>query len=134
MEWFLADVMLTQRRVGRAWVPRATVETAPAGTVSGAPKVRAMEILAEIEKDARGPYAGAFGYVDRSGNLDMAITIRTFALKGNRLSFQAGAGVVFDSNPEREYEETLEKSGALVEAAELAGSGALEDSGPEEKP
>ena len=106
----------------------------PAGTVSGAPKVRAMEILAEIEKDARGPYAGAFGYVDRSGNLDMAITIRTFALKGNRLSFQAGAGVVFDSNPEREYEETLEKSGALVEAATLAGSGDLEDSGQEGKP
>jgi len=105
----------------------------PAGTVSGAPKVRAMQILAGIERDTRGPYAGAFGYVDRSGNLDMAITIRTYALKGTRLSFQAGAGVVFDSVPEREYEETLEKSGALVEAAKLADSGALESSREGEK-
>jgi len=94
----------------------------PAGTVSGAPKVRAMELIAGIEAQTRGPYAGAFGYVDGSGALDMAIVIRSFVARGNVLSVQAGAGVVFDSQPEREYQETLEKARALFEAAKLATS------------
>lgn len=94
----------------------------PAGTVSGAPKVRAMELVAGIEGRERGAYAGAFGYLDRAGNLDVAIAIRTVVCEGGRLKLQAGAGVVLDSNPEREYEETLHKLSALLEAARLAAS------------
>jgi anthranilate synthase component 1 len=97
----------------------------PAGTVSGAPKVRALQLLAQIERDARGPYAGAFGYVDGHGNLDMALILRSFVARSKKLSVQAGAGVVFDSIPEREREETLHKAGALFEAARLAGSDAF---------
>lgn len=95
----------------------------PAGTVSGAPKVMAMNLLAKIEPDLRGPYAGCFGYLDTSGNLDMAISIRTFSIYGNVVSVQAGAGVVYDSDPEREYTETIEKSQALLEALHLADKG-----------
>ncbi|MFK5955192.1 MAG: chorismate-binding protein [Planctomycetota bacterium] len=97
----------------------------PAGTVSGAPKIRAMELIASIETETRGPYAGAFGYLDSSGNLDMAITIRTFVVREDTVSVQAGAGIVFDSRPEREYQETLEKADALFLALRLAGSHAL---------
>jgi anthranilate synthase component 1 len=85
----------------------------PAGTVSGAPKIRAMEIIRELEPSRRGPYAGAVGYFAFNGNLDFCITIRTMAVKGNRLSIQAGAGIVYDSVPENEYTETLKKAGAL---------------------
>jgi anthranilate synthase component 1 len=95
----------------------------PAGTVTGAPKLRAMEIVAELEEDARGPYAGALGYVDFSGNLDMAITIRTVLAAGGRLHFQAGAGIVADSDPAREYEETLAKASVLQRAIALAAAG-----------
>ncbi|MFN0242098.1 MAG: anthranilate synthase component I family protein [Planctomycetota bacterium] len=102
----------------------------PAGTVSGAPKVRAMELLAQIETDTRGPYAGAFGYVDGAGNLDMALVIRTFIARGETLSVQAGAGVVFDSDPEREYHETLHKASALFEAAKLADTAAFRARAP----
>jgi anthranilate synthase component 1 len=84
-----------------------------------------MELLSEVERDTRGPYAGAFGYLDGAGNLDMAITIRCLAVRGDTVSVQAGAGVVFDSVPEREYEETLHKSRALLEAVELAASPAF---------
>ena len=94
----------------------------PAGTVSGAPKVRAMELLAGIEGQARGSYAGAFGYLDGAGNLDMAIMIRTFVVRDGTLSIQAGAGVVHDSLPEREYRETLEKAEALFQAVRMAAS------------
>lgn len=97
----------------------------PAGTVSGAPKIRAMELIASIEPETRGPYAGAFGYLDSSGNLDMAITIRTFVVRDDTVSVQAGAGIVFDSRPEREYQETLEKADALFMALRLAGSKAF---------
>ncbi len=93
----------------------------PAGTVSGAPKVRAMEIIDELEPDRRGPYAGAVGYVDFSGNLDTCITIRTIVLKGGMAHVQAGAGIVADSIPEREYVETLNKAQGLLQAIELAG-------------
>ena len=95
----------------------------PAGTVSGAPKIRAMQLLADLEPEARGPYAGAFGYLDASGNLDMAITIRTFAIQNNKLSVQAGAGIVHASKAEREYTETLEKADALFRAVNIAASG-----------
>jgi anthranilate synthase component 1 len=100
--------------------------TFPAGTVSGAPKVRAMQLLAELEGVRRGPYAGAFGYLDGAGNLDMAIAIRTLFLQGDTIHVQAGAGVVFDSVPEREYEETLHKSKALFQAIQMAASPAFQ--------
>jgi len=88
----------------------------PAGTVSGAPKIRAMEIIAELEKEKRGPYAGAVGYFDFSGNLDTAITIRTIVIKNNTAYIQAGGGIVADSIPEREYQESLNKAQALLAA------------------
>jgi len=92
----------------------------PAGTVSGAPKIRAMEIIAELEPDRRGPYSGAFGYVGFGGNLDMAITLRTVVIAGGEAFVQAGAGIVADSVPEREYQETLAKAGVLFEAIKMA--------------
>ncbi|MEA3468075.1 MAG: anthranilate synthase component I [Thermodesulfobacteriota bacterium] len=95
----------------------------PAGTVSGAPKIRAMEIIDELEPEGRGPYAGAVGYFGFSGNMDFCITIRTFVMQGNDLWVQAGAGIVFDSDPEKEYEETINKSMALRRTVELAEKG-----------
>ena len=92
----------------------------PAGTVSGAPKIRAMEIIDEMEPSKRGPYAGAVGYFDFSGNMDTCITIRTIVLKGSSAYVQAGAGIVADSIPEREYEETLNKAKALLRAIYVA--------------
>jgi anthranilate synthase component 1 len=92
----------------------------PAGTVSGAPKIRAMEIIAELEKEKRGPYAGAVGYFDFSGNLDTAITIRTIVIKNSIAYIQAGAGIVADSIPEREYQESLNKAQALLAAIDQA--------------
>jgi anthranilate synthase component 1 len=92
----------------------------PAGTVSGAPKIRAMEIIAALEPDQRGPYSGCAGYVGYGGNLDMAITLRTIVIAGGRVYIQAGAGVVADSDPGREYEETLAKAGAMFAALEQA--------------
>jgi anthranilate synthase component 1 len=101
----------------------------PAGTVSGAPKVRAMQLVAELERDTRGPYAGSFGYLDAHGNLDMALVIRTFVAREDMLSVQAGAGIVFDSDPERELEETRHKASALFEAARVADSEAFRSDG-----
>jgi anthranilate synthase component 1 len=92
----------------------------PAGTVSGAPKIRAMEVIAELEPEQRGVYAGSLGYVGFGGNLDMAITLRTLVVAGGEVFVQAGAGVVADSRPEREFEETLEKAGAMFKAVEMA--------------
>jgi anthranilate synthase component 1 len=92
----------------------------PAGTVSGAPKIRAMEIIAELEPEQRGVYAGSLGYVGFGGNLDMAITLRSLVVAGGEVFVQAGAGVVADSRPEREFEETLEKAGAMFKAVEMA--------------
>lgn len=94
----------------------------PAGTVSGAPKIRAMEIIAELEPDRRGVYSGAFGYVGYDGNVDLAITLRTVVIADGDAYVQVGAGVVADSDPAREYEETLEKAGAMFRAIELAES------------
>ena len=90
----------------------------PAGTVSGAPKIRAMEIIAELEADKRGPYAGAVGYFGFSGNLDTAIAIRTIVISKGVAYIQAGAGIVADSIPEREYQESLNKAQALLAAIE----------------
>ena len=92
----------------------------PAGTVSGAPKIRAMEIIAELEREQRGPYAGAVGYFDFSGNLDTAIAIRTILIKNDIAYIQAGAGIVADSLPEREYQESLNKAQALLAAIDQA--------------
>ncbi len=92
----------------------------PAGTVTGAPKVRAMEIIDELEKVRRGPYAGCVGYFSFSGNLDSCITIRTIVIKDNVAYIQAGAGIVADSKPEKEYEETLNKAAALLKAIDIA--------------
>jgi anthranilate synthase component I len=95
----------------------------PAGTVSGAPKVRAMQIIDELEPTRRGPYAGAVGYFSFSGNMDMCINIRTVVVKKHQAFIQAGAGIVADSNPEHEYEETCNKAKAMMKAVELAEQG-----------
>jgi anthranilate synthase component 1 len=92
----------------------------PAGTVSGAPKVRAMEIIDEVEPQKRGPYAGAVGYVDFTGNMDTCIALRTLVIKGKTAYVQAGGGVVFDSDPSAEYEETVNKARGLLKAIEIA--------------
>ncbi len=91
----------------------------PAGTVTGAPKIRAMELIAELEASPRGPYAGIVGYFSSNGNMDSAIAIRTIFAKGQKLYLQAGAGIVADSIPEREWKETEGKLGALVAALSL---------------
>ncbi|CAK8719010.1 anthranilate synthase component I [Candidatus Electrothrix laxa] len=95
----------------------------PAGTLSGAPKIRAMQVIDELELTRRGPYGGAVGYFGFSGNMDFCITIRTFLMKGNDLWIQAGAGIVSDSVPEKEFEETVNKAQGLRRAVELAEQG-----------
>lgn len=96
--------------------------TFPAGTVSGAPKIRAMQIIDELESSPRGPYAGAVGYFSYDGSLDTCITIRTLIMRGQTVSVQAGAGIVADSDPDREYQETINKARALAVAVEMAES------------
>ena len=90
--------------------------TFPGGSITGAPKIRAMEIIAELEPTARGPYCGAIGWLGGDGWMDTSITIRTFAIKDGMVAFQAGGGIVADSDPAAEYEETLDKARALIEA------------------
>jgi anthranilate synthase component 1 len=97
----------------------------PAGTVSGAPKVRAMEIIEESEPVRRGPYAGALGYFSYNGNADFAITIRTLVAKEDKGYIQVGAGIVADSNPEREWFETEHKASALLKALQLSSESEL---------
>ena len=101
----------------------ALIACFPAGTLSGAPKVRAMQIIDELEPTRRGIYAGAILYLDFSGNVDSCIALRTMVAKGDRVYIQAGAGIVADSVPEREYEETVNKARALVKALEIAQAG-----------
>ncbi len=91
----------------------------PAGTVSGAPKVRAMQVIDELEPTRRGPYAGAVGYIDYRGNIDTCIALRTMVVKGDKVYVQAGCGVVADSKPEAEYEETVNKAKAMIRAIEM---------------
>ncbi len=100
--------------------------TFPAGTVSGAPKIRAMEIIDELESEGRGPYAGAVGYISYTGNMDTCITIRTLIAKGSDGFIQAGAGIVADSNPMKEFHETYSKAQALLSAVNLATNGGLQ--------
>jgi anthranilate synthase component 1 len=95
----------------------------PAGTVTGAPKIRAMEIINELEPSKRGPYAGSIGYFSYSGNMDTCITIRTIIIKDGKVSVQAGAGIVADSVPEREYIETQNKAMGMIKALEMAEKG-----------
>ncbi len=95
----------------------------PAGTVTGAPKVRAMQIIRDLEPDRRGIYAGAVLYIDYADNLDSCIAIRTLVIRDRMAEVQAGAGIVADSVPEREYEETVNKARALLRAIELAERG-----------
>jgi anthranilate synthase component 1 len=95
----------------------------PAGTLVGAPKVRAMEIIEELEPVRRGLYGGTVGYFGAHGEMDQAITIRSLVFHGDEYSYQAGAGIVADSQPESEYAEVLAKSGSAVRALELAGEG-----------
>jgi anthranilate synthase component 1 len=94
----------------------------PAGTVSGAPKIRAMQIIAELEPEKRGIYAGAVGYFSFTGNMDMAIAIRTIVMKNGVAYAQTGCGVVYDSVPQREYEETQNKARGMLKAIEQAES------------
>jgi len=101
----------------------ALVSCFPAGTVSGAPKVRAMQIIRDLEPSGRGLYAGAVGYLDFAGNLDFCIAIRTVIMSEGKAYVQAGAGIVIDSNPAAEYEETRDKAKALIRALELAQNG-----------
>jgi len=93
--------------------------TFPAGTLSGAPKIRAMEIIAALEREPRGPYGGAVGYISFNGNMDMAITIRTACIEGHRLTVRAGAGIVADSDPESERLETVNKARAMDRALQM---------------
>jgi anthranilate synthase component 1 len=95
----------------------------PVGTVSGAPKIRAMEIIDEFEPTRRGPYAGAVGYVDFSGNMDTCIALRTMVVTGGKVYVQAGGGIVADSVPAEEYQETINKAKALLRAIEIAEAG-----------
>jgi len=91
----------------------------PAGTLTGAPKVRAMELISSFESGSRGPYGGAVGYISFSGNMDLAITIRTACIENGHLTVRAGAGIVADSDPDREYDETVNKAMAIQKALEL---------------
>ncbi|HEY1923112.1 MAG TPA: chorismate-binding protein, partial [Tepidisphaeraceae bacterium] len=95
----------------------------PVGTVSGAPKIRAMQIIDELETTRRGPYGGAVGYLDFAGNMDTCIALRTIVWKNGIFDVQAGAGVVADSVPETEYEETMSKAKAMLKAVEIAQQG-----------
>jgi len=101
----------------------ALVATFPAGTLTGAPKIRAMQIVGDLEPTRRGLYGGAVGYVDFAGNLDFCIAIRTITMRGGHADLQAGAGIVADSHPAAEYEETRDKARALLQALELADRG-----------
>jgi anthranilate synthase component 1 len=98
----------------------ALVAGFPAGTVSGAPKIRAMEIISELEPHRRGVYAGGVGYFGAGGDMDTCIALRTAVFKDGRIHVQAGGGVVFDSDPQKEFEETVHKASALFRAAEEA--------------
>jgi anthranilate synthase component 1 len=101
----------------------ALASTLPMGTVSGAPKVRAMEIIEELEPTRRGWYGGAFGYIAFDGSMDMALTLRTALVKDGMIHIQAGGGIVADSDPALEYEESMNKARALRRAVELAEAG-----------
>ncbi|MDZ7801497.1 MAG: anthranilate synthase component I [Trueperaceae bacterium] len=118
----LVSTVVGQLAEGRTTLD-ALAATLPMGTASGAPKIRAMEIIDELEPTRRGPYAGAFGYLAVSGAMDMALTLRTMVVTDGRVHLQAGGGVVADSDPEAEYQESLNKLAALRRAVEMATRG-----------
>ena len=97
----------------------ALKSTLPAGTVSGAPKIRAMKRIYELEQEKRGVYAGAIGYLSATGDMDFAIAIRTMVLKNGRAYVQAGAGIVYDSIPANEYQETINKAKSMTKIGEM---------------
>jgi len=101
---------------GRLELLKATL---PGGSITGAPKIRSMEIIDELEPTCRSIYTGNIGYLGFNGTMDLSIVIRTFLLKGNRAYFQAGGAVVYDSDPESEYQETIDKVRALMDALNL---------------
>jgi len=103
--------------------------TFPAGTLSGAPKVRALEILQELEVVKRGIYSGAVGYLSYNGNMDTAIAIRTAVVQNGELHVQAGAGIVYDSDPQSEWDETMSKAQAIIRAVAMAEAGLNEKPG-----
>ncbi len=107
--------------------------TFPAGTLTGAPKIRAMEIIDELEKIKRGPYGGAVGYFSFSGNMDFCITIRTMVMKNDKIYVQAGAGIVYDSDPESEHQESVNKARGMLQAVRLAARGFVIENGNGEK-
>ncbi|MFC1980716.1 chorismate-binding protein, partial [Chloroflexota bacterium] len=100
--------------------------TFPGGSITGAPKVRAMEIIDELEPTRRSVYTGSIGYLGFNGDMDLNIVIRTILVKGGKAYFQVGGGIVYDSEPEAEYEETLDKAKALIQALELSSHIAVE--------
>ena len=110
----LASKIVGTLRDGYTSLDALTV-TLPAGTVSGAPKIRAMQLINKLENTKRGAYSGSIGYISYGGNLDMALAIRTMIIKDKKAYVQAGAGIVFDSDPTKEYEETQNKARALME-------------------
>jgi anthranilate synthase component 1 len=101
----------------------ALAATFPMGTVSGAPKIRAMQIIDELEPERRGPYSGGCGYISYSGDMDTCILIRTMVVKDGTAYCQAGAGIVYDSDPKSEYQETVNKATALFRAVDFAEKG-----------
>jgi len=114
---------LTSTVVGQLKEGKGRIEllkaTLPGGSITGAPKIRAMEIIDELEPTRRSIYTGNIGYLSFNGNMDLSIVIRTFLIKGNRAYFQAGGAVVYDSQPEAEYQETLDKVQALINALNM---------------
>ena len=103
----------------------ALISGFPAGTVTGAPKIRAMEIINELENEARDIYSGAICFIDFNNNINSCIAIRTLVIKDKNVHFQAGAGIVYDSDPSTEYEETLNKAKAIINAIKFAENGLI---------
>jgi len=130
LETFPTVFHLTSTVTGRLNPDKNRVDllkaTFPGGSITGAPKVRAMEIIDELEPTRRSVYTGAIGYLSFGGNMDLNIVIRTFIIKGNKAYFQVGGGIIYDSNAEAEYEETLDKAKALIQALHLAPRIAIE--------
>jgi len=130
LETFPTVFHLTSTVVGRLWPNKSRIDllkaTFPGGSITGAPKVRAMEIIDELEPTRRSVYTGAIGYLSFGNNLDLNIVIRTFLIKDGKAYFQVGGGIVYDSDPEAEYVETLDKAKALIQALRLAPRVAVE--------
>ena len=130
LETFPTVFHLTSTVVGRLRPDKNRIDllkaTFPGGSITGAPKVRTMEIIDELEPTRRSVYTGAIGYLGFGGNLDLNIVIRTFIIKGNKAYFQVGGGIIYDSNAEAEYQETLDKAKALIQALRLAPRVAVE--------